>query len=232
VGVNIIVSIQVALHLVWIMLDLVPGFALYDGPVGSVSAYTHTGWWLAIDTVVIVVGAVSVYFGLNYVPGDNVVERGLARNENWIVMYMVFLAIGMVSLLVHAILSLFEVSSCNSTLCINSQWVLIAFIVGLFVDACVLGWGIFRAYAFQTTLKNVLVKWNVLLVVDGNNNKKQVGPPPAPPATEYLAPPQAPNAPGQVAPTAPQMDVLSRVGSKHLHQFKGNIRIPLQHKMK
>lgn len=172
-GVVSVVAFQAALHLVWIMLDLVPGFALYDGPVGSISAYTHTGWWMFIDLIVLLVGSVSVYFGLSYVPAENVIERGLARNENWIIMYMVMLGIGMISLVMHVILSFFEVASCNSTLCLNNYWVLIFFIVGLIIDAVALGWGISRAYSFRTTLKNVMVKWNVLLVVET--------PPPLPP---------------------------------------------------
>jgi hypothetical protein len=218
VGVNTIVTIEVVLHIIWIMLDLVPGFALYDGPVGSVSAYTHTGWWMAIDLIVIAVGAVSVYFGLSYVPAENVVERGLARNENWIIMYMIMLGIGVISLLVHAILSLFEVASCTSTLCVNNQWVLIGFIVGLFIDAFVLGLGILRAYSFQRTLKNVMVKWNVLLVVEGAKEQQ-------------VPPPQV--QPGGVAPSTPPENLLAKIGVKHQHQWKGpQIRIPIQYKMK
>ena len=221
-GVSTIVAIEVALHLVWIMLDLVPGFALYDGPAGSISAYTHTGWWMLIDVIVIVVGAVSVYFGLSYVPAENVVERGLARNENWIIMYMMMLGLGMISLILHGILSIFEVASCNSTLCMQNKTVLIVFIVGLFIDAFVLGWGILRAYTFQTTLKTVLVKWNVLLVVEGAQEQ--------PPQPQLQPLPAAQD--GPVAPSAPPENLLSRVGAKYHHQFKGNTSIPLQHKMK
>lgn len=229
VGVNTIVAIQLALELVWIMLSIVPGFALYDGPVGSVSAYTHLGWWLAIDVIVMAVGAVSVYFGLSYVPAENVVERGLARNENWIVMYMILLGIGFVSLVTHAILSLFEVASCNSTLCVNNGTVLIVFIAGLFVDACVLGWGILRAYSFQTTLKNVLVKWNVLLVVEGQKPQAQPSDPPAAQGPDYAQPPPTPGQEAAASSTPTENLPQARVGTKHLHRFK--ISIPLQHKM-
>jgi hypothetical protein len=137
-------------------------------------------------------------------------------------MYMMMLGLGMISLILHGILSIFEVASCNSTLCMQNKTVLIVFIVGLFIDAFVLGWGILRAYTFQTTLKNVLVKWNVLLVVEGAQEQ--------PPQPQLQPLPAAQD--GPVAPSAPPENLLSRVGAKYHHQFKGNTSIPLQHKMK
>lgn len=164
-GVLIVVGVQAALHVLWQMAELVPGFTLYDGASGAVSAYTHGAWWQVIDLIVILVGLVSVYFGLNYVRAQNVVERGLARNLVWITMYMVLLGVGIVAHIVHASLSLAELVRCDSTLCTNNDGVLIGLVVILFVDTLLCAWGIFRAWSFQTTLRNAIAHWESILVV-------------------------------------------------------------------
>lgn len=172
-GVVMIIAIQATLHILWCLCDLIPGFALFDGPVGAVSAYSHTAWWMSIDLITLLVGIGSIYFGLNYVAAPtNVVERGLGRNENWLIIYMMILGLDMISFIVHAVLSLFELAACQSTLCVGNQWVLIVFVVGLLLDTLLLGWGILRAYSLLTNLRIVLTNnWSLLIVWNGDSTQ-------------------------------------------------------------
>jgi hypothetical protein len=203
-GVIIVVGVQAMLHIVWAMLDLVPGFALYDGAPGAISAYSHTSWWLVIDFIIILVGAVSVYFGLSYVPAQGAVERSLSRNLGWLTIYMVLLGVNFIALLLHFILSLFEIAHCDSSLCINNEGVLIALLVGLMVDALLNGWGIVRAYSFKRNLENVIGKFDYALRVTKRDTA-----------------------------TAAKAMINTHVGARHLHSGYGlRVSLPIQHKMK
>ncbi len=151
-GVLTILAIQCIIFGLWLLALMIPGFALYDGAAGSTSAYTHAGFWLVLEFVVLLVGSVATYFGLNYSTTTRTIEKGVHRVAQWITLYMVALLFGFCAHILHASLTLVEVSSCTSTLCSSYYWVIVCLVVFLFVDAFLSLWQIMRARVFQNNL--------------------------------------------------------------------------------
>jgi hypothetical protein len=164
-GLVIVIGIQMALASVWIMLGLVPGFTLYDGAAGVVSAYTHAGWWELIDGATIVFGLCSIWFGINYVPSQRLVERGIARNLTWLLFYMILLGVNTLSHILHLSFSANEAAHCDSTLCVNNGTVLYVFIAGLAMEALLNIWAIVEAHKYRTNLGLVVAMFEYVLVV-------------------------------------------------------------------
>jgi len=199
-----------ALAGVWQMFAVVPGFALYDGAAGSVSAYTHYGWWSIIDGATIVWGIASLYFGINYVPSQRLVERGISRNITWLLVYIIVLGVNGISHLTHFVLSLFERVHCDSTLCINNGGVLIAFICGLGIEMFLNFYAIKDVVKYKSNLTNVVANFEYVLMVKG---------PPLPPAASDNNPNAANSSIKQRLLTMKQMRMMAVAG-------------PIQHKMK
>jgi hypothetical protein len=143
---------QLSLDVLWVLATLVPGFALYDGAVGSVSAYTHVGWWLVIELLVLLCGSVATYFGLHYSTTDRRVEKGVAPTSNWLTLYLFVLFIGFCSHVVHDALTWVEVAGCTSTLCRNYYWAHVCTGVLLILLAIVTVLLMWRARIYQNTL--------------------------------------------------------------------------------
>lgn len=152
--VGLISSIVVlfAVHFVWELASLVPGFPRYDGS-SSVNANTHAGWWLAIDFCVVGWGIVAPFFTLHYTR-YGVIEKGVMRTHQWLLGYMILAGIGAVVSLVHLALTVFEiVPNCDSTLCSQYKWCFIALIVFLVLHMFILIWSLLRALAYYHNLK-------------------------------------------------------------------------------
>lgn len=203
-GVLTIVVMQSIIFCLWLLALMIPGFALYDGAAGCVSAYTHGGFWLVIEFNILLIGVTSTYFGLNYSTSTRTVEKGVHRVAQWITLYMVALVFGIISHLLHASLTLVEVSTCTSTLCSSYYWVMICLIVFLFVSAFLSLWQIVRACVFQNNLCYALASDKIDTTLDlstpseADDDEEQVkgggeGGDPLPPGTEELLPePSAP----------------------------------------
>jgi hypothetical protein len=144
--------VQLSLDALWVLATLVPGFALYDGAAGSVSAYTHVGWWLLIEWLVALCGAVATYFGLHYSATDRRVEKGVAPTSSWLTLYLFVLFIGFCSHVVHDALTWVEVAGCTSTLCRNYYWAHVCTGVLLILLAIVMLLLIWRARVYQRSL--------------------------------------------------------------------------------
>lgn len=157
VGVLSIVIAQVILHVLWSLATIVPGFVLFDGASGVYSAYTHAGWWLAIDYVISVMGAAAVFFGFNYAANTGVLEKGVERTVHWLQSYAIVLGFGVISNLIHAGFTLSELSNCTSTLCTTQYWCLVMLVVFLFASSVLLAWGATRVYAFMYNLKYAMM---------------------------------------------------------------------------
>lgn len=155
-GVTFLVLVQLFIKLLWELTTIVPGFALYDGSPSTLSAYTHAGWWMVIDTLTLAFGLSATYFGLNYASEEGVLERGVERTHEWLGAYVVMLIFASIADLVHAAFSLSELGACESSLCRGNQWNLIVLVVVLFLRAVLLQWCAFRAWVFKCNLKLAL----------------------------------------------------------------------------
>jgi hypothetical protein len=153
-GVIWVVSFQVVLLALWLLATIVPGFALYDGT--STFAYSHAAWWILVEVIVILTGAVATYFGMRHHSTKKVLERGVFNSISWINTYIAILALGAVAHLVHIISCWMEFSSGTSTLYTKFSWCFWIFLAGLHVELVLCLWGITRAKLFQTTLKFAL----------------------------------------------------------------------------
>jgi len=151
-GVVTILCFQVCVFVLWTLATLIPGFNLYDGAAGSTNAYTHTGWWMMIEFLVLAAGLPATFFGLHYSYSDGWIEKGISRVVNWIWLYIVMLALGTIAHLVHAILACFEAASGTSTLWKNYLWAGIMLIVFLFVWAALNLWQMYRVRTYQNNL--------------------------------------------------------------------------------
>lgn len=152
VGFISVVIIQFAIHAVWELATIVPGFTRYDGS-SSLNANTHAGWWLLIDLCILLWAAVAPFFTLHYTR-NGVIEKGVMRTHQWLLGYMILAGIGALVTLVHIILSIGEIAPrCDSTLCAQYHWCFIALLVFLIIHMFVLIWSLLRALAYYHNLK-------------------------------------------------------------------------------
>jgi hypothetical protein len=180
---------------------------LFDGASGVYSAYTHAGWWLAIDYVISVMGAAAVFFGFNYAANTGVLEKGVERTVHWLQSYAIVLGFGVISNLIHAGFTLSEISNCTSTLCTTQYWCLVMLIVFLFASSVLLAWGATRVYAFMYNLKYAMM-FNLIDMEIGRAE------PPAP-STEKKpdAIPIMPDLPDKVPTTQPSAATAFQIRS-------------------
>lgn len=155
-GITMLILSNLVLFSLWLLATLVPGFCLYDGNTSEVNAVTHVGWWAVIEMFALVIGMASIYFRLNYNRKGRI-EKGVADVRNYLVLYIVVLVFAIVSNVLHAVLSIFEVVNCSSTLCTDSYGFLIVLIVILFVLALFEAWLIYRSVVYRNNLFWALV---------------------------------------------------------------------------
>ena len=152
------VIVEICLTSLWILCAIVPGFALYNGDVSQVSAYTHLGWWLIIEFWCICIGLVTTWFGLSYSNTEGVIEKSVMPTLKWTYAYMFVLAVTLISHAIHAALAIVEVSNCTSTLCTGYKWVLICAIVGWCLWILVNAWTIYRCTVYAANLAMAIGK--------------------------------------------------------------------------
>lgn len=170
------VIVEICLTALWILCSIVPGFALYNGDVNQVNAYSHLGWWLIIELLCIVVGCVSTYFSLGYSSTERKIEKNVSATLKWMYVYCFVLAITLVSHIVHGILSTFELVHCSSSLCTGYKWVLITALVIWYIWALVNEWTIFRAVVYANNLSLAIGKSRIDMAVSiPSSSKKKKG---------------------------------------------------------
>lgn len=152
VGFISVIVILFAIHAVWELATIVPGFTRFDGS-SAMNANTHAGWWLLIDLCVLGWGIAAPFFTLHYTR-NGVIEKGVMRTHQWLLGYMILAGIGAVVDLVHFILTMGElIPSCDSTLCAQYKWCFVALLVFLAIHFFTLIWSFFRALAYYHNLK-------------------------------------------------------------------------------
>lgn len=152
VGLISVLILQFAIHFVWELATIVPGFTRYDGS-SSMNANTHAGWWLAIDLCVLVWGVASPFFTLHYTTSGRI-EKGVMRTHQYLLGYMILVGIGATVSVVHLILTIGEITpNCDSTLCRDYNWCFWALIVFLAIHIFVQIWSLLRALAYYQNLQ-------------------------------------------------------------------------------
>lgn len=154
-GVVTIIFLALIVLVLWSIASIVPGFARFDGAAGETSAISHIGWWIAIEIFVLVVGAMSTFFGLHYTK-EGAIEKGVGRVRSFLTFYIFVLAIAIAANITHLVLSGLELSNCTSTLCTSQKGFLIALLVILAVLAFLEGWQIYRVVTYSNNLFNSL----------------------------------------------------------------------------
>lgn len=172
VGFISVIIILFAIHAVWELATIVPGFTRFDGS-SALNANTHAGWWLLIDLCVLGWGIAAPFFTLHYTR-NGVIEKGVMRTHQWLLGYIILAAIGAVVDLVHLILTIGEiVPNCDSTLCAQYKWCFVALLVFLVVHMFLLVWSLFRALAYYHNLK-AAVDAGLELDVSGGGDESAV----------------------------------------------------------
>jgi hypothetical protein len=209
VGLLTFIAFELIIDALWALANIVPGFALFDGQAGQISAYTHSGWWLSIEMIVLAMGIASTYFALHYATDEGKLELSVSRTDIWLTAYQIVLFLGFCSLLVQTVLTFFELNPCTSTLCTQYYWCLIVVIVFLIVLAMMEIWMILRARVFQLNMRHALTRGNVETLVAKDTPTTRV--PSANPKAS--APPAEPPSYNEVYPeaSAPPKEMLHRL---------------------
>lgn len=88
-----VIVFQAAFVLLWQLMSLFPWFATVMAPAGTVTAVSHIGWWLPLETISLLLGVAALsdvdlmrlYQGaLVLAILGNVVHLGLAANEHYV----------------------------------------------------------------------------------------------------------------------------------------------------
>ena len=138
---------------VWSCFSVVPGFAVYDGVPNQFLAVSHTGWWLAVEILIIMIGGFSVYFAFN-LNSKEAIELSIHTTSQWLVVYIVVLFIGIVSNLLHIGISLSELAHPTSTLAVDYSPFLITLLGMLGALLLLKIWGIYRVFIYNANIRS------------------------------------------------------------------------------
>lgn len=152
VGIVTLLIISFIIIAVWSCFSIVPGFSRYDGDPGELNVVSHTGWWLAIDVFVLLIGGLSIFLALS-LNNVNQIEIAVHRMSGWMILFVVLLALGIISNIFHGVLSATELSKCTSTLCLNNQPFLITLLAMLGALAFLKGWTMYRVLTYNSNMK-------------------------------------------------------------------------------
>jgi hypothetical protein len=168
VAIDTLIFLQIILFAVWQMLALIPGFALYSGPDGTVNSVTHFGWWSLIEAVVIIVGVRSTMFNLSLPDNLNKYEFPVKATQQYLFFYMFILVIGTASNLIHLVLTVIELSYGKSKLATDYLGFGIYFGAQLALAIIFSLWIIQRVYVYSRHLELALISQAVIFDMKPN----------------------------------------------------------------
>lgn len=195
IGISVLIIVQILILCFWLSLSFVPGFALYDGSPGHAHPVSHLGWWVIIETLIVISGIAATYFRLSANHANTKLEMQVSSARTYLVFFIFMVCVGMVANAVHVALTLVEAVYCNSSFCRGFNVVdpanallvaqpatisafLLVFVVLLFFDIfCVQLMIVYRAVTYRTHLWYAV--WGAKQVFDieqgedGNNDNDQ-----------------------------------------------------------
>lgn len=150
---------QSLLMCVWmIAAGAVPGFAIFDGTPGTISAYTHCGWWQMIEFCILMVGAGSLWFSIYVNDGSYIlkhrgrIDKSGASTLRWLDTYRWLCVMGAISHMLHLLFTWFEFADKQSTLYRNYIWCFLALVVLLVFEIILSMWQVTRIAVYQSNL--------------------------------------------------------------------------------
>lgn len=167
-GLKTLFWLQAIIYGLWIMTSLAPGFDRYDGT--GTNAVTHIGWWALADFLVLIFQAFMFGFNLHYTR-KGYLELGAGRMLDYLVFVAVLSILSIAANIVHVVLTMFEVSVCNSTFCTKNYAVMIVFIVFLYVLPVLRSWQVYRVLTYRANLTFALATNKARLDVMGGGDK-------------------------------------------------------------
>jgi hypothetical protein len=149
----LLLAVQVGLLIAWQCTSLVPGFCPIENAT-TFNAVCHTGWWLAIEFVVLAVGAAAPCMDLWVVEYTQGVRKQTSVTQKWIIAWIVLLFIAIVSNIIHLVASGIEYfMGCTTTMCLSYASYLLAFICILIFLLCLEILLLIRVFVYLKDLK-------------------------------------------------------------------------------
>lgn len=182
-GVELLQSLLALIFFLWILATMIPGFCLYDGVANEMSAFTHAGFWAALQFVILYIGASATKFGIHYSVRDGVVEKGIVSGLTRMYWYQWLLFAGIILHIFHAVFMGLESQSCTSTLCSTYSWAYWTTLVLICIHPFIHAWIIFRLQVFKANLKAAIKHDNIDTTLFGVPDEERV------PLTASITPP-------------------------------------------
>lgn len=153
-GIGFIVLLQSIVFILWLLLDGVPGFTLYDGASSlTFNAFSHGMFWRALAVIPLILGGWCVCFGITYVPDEGRAERGVAPVLRTAKLYGFVLVLDAIAAILHLAMTANEHAHCTSTLCTQNTWGLIVLYPILLLTAFFDLWQFVRVLVYQNHLE-------------------------------------------------------------------------------
>lgn len=177
-GIDILQNLLALVLFLWILATMIPGFCLYDGVANQVSAFTHAGFWMALQLIPVYIGASATKFGIHYSVRDGVVEKGVGSGLKRMYWYKWLLFFGILAHIVHAVLMGMESQSCSSSLCSTYTWSYWLVLVIICIHPFIHAWLIFRVQVYEANLKSAIRYDKVDVVLYGIPDEEKMDYPP------------------------------------------------------
>ncbi len=141
ISIDVLLSLQITLLLLWIAMCYLHGFALYEvdttilQPTGWGHSVSNLGWWLMIEVFLSWFLRGNTKF--NLAPPNGKMQLSAADARTCLLFGMCFAALTFISNLGHVITLAFELHDAESTFTIHNQAFLIIFLIGMALYATV-----------------------------------------------------------------------------------------------
>jgi hypothetical protein len=147
----------------WATCGLIKEFNYYDAvPPAGFHAITHLGFWLGIELIVLLIGALSYTFSIT------ASEKGFFYELNRVgelLSFWLFLLLGAIAAnIVHLIAAAMELADCRSSLCVDRHGFMIAIVA---IIKCLIALELIELYFISKYKKRLKYSKRMLVL----NNK-------------------------------------------------------------
>jgi len=188
-GINILQNLLALVLFLWMLATMIPGFSLYDGTANQISAFTHAGFWIGLQFIVLYIGASATKFGIHYSVSDGVVEKGVGAAFKRMYWYKWLLFLGLIAHIFHAVFMGMESQNCDSTLCGTYTWAYWLTLVFICIHPFIHAWLIFRVQVYEANLSAAIGYDKIDAIIYGipDEEKPFLKPAKYPPTSDFDA---------------------------------------------
>ena len=151
VGIVTLLIISFVIIAVWSCFSIVSGFSKYDGTDPGLNVVSHTGWWLAIDIFVLLIGGMSIFLAFNLSRREEI-EISIHKMNGWLILFAIILGLGIISNIFHGVLSARELHYCTSSLCLTNKAFLNTLLGMLGALVLLKAWSIYRVLTYNSNM--------------------------------------------------------------------------------